>query len=310
MNEQENKIFNTVYNNAILFLKRGIAEILEHNDKDDSPLKFETGIVCTLFIQMSIELALKAFLVKEKGVKSILEVRYQRKTDMQILSEFENNTLHTKKYNDLKQILINNETLSWFNETSYSHLEQFQQFRNKLVHLNLFLANADLYDLKFELIYVIVHIIVPLLSEISFEFETPSDFYKSHLNKDEFKKLISFPTYIEEMEKLAKDFTGFNYYCPECYQKTYSPENNLCYCCNLNFENAAEYTSCIVCKKKNSVIFDPLNIALNNHIMNGLCLNCGIKLSVHKCPKCETVYSFFDKKELKKCTPEKCFYDE
>lgn len=310
MTEQERKIYDTIFKNAVLFLNRGIGEILTHNDRKDSPLDGEIGIVSTLFIQMSIELALKAFLIKEQGVRSILLGRYQNKTEEYIFEKFENNTLHTKKYNDLKQILIDNEGLIWFSETDFDHLIQFQQFRNKLVHLNLFLGEADLYDLKYESIYVIVHIIVPLLSEISFEFETPSEFYETHLNKEEYKKLVSFHPYVEEMEKLAKDFTGLNYYCPECYQKTYSPENSLCYCCNLNFDNAAEYTSCIVCKEKKSVIFDPHNIAINNHVINGLCLSCESKIMVHKCPECEMAYSFFSKDELKKCTPEKCYYED
>jgi hypothetical protein len=308
MTEKELKIYETIFKNAVLFMNRGISEILTHDDRKDTSLDEETGIVSTLFIQMSIELALKAFLVKEQGVRSILLNEYQTRTEEYIFEKFENNTLHTKQYNVLKQILTDNERLTWFTETDFAHLEQFQQFRNKLVHLNLFLGEADLYDLKYELIYVIVHIIVPLLSEISFEFETPTEFYQTHLNMEDYKKLISFRPYVEAMEKLAKGFTGLNYYCPECYKKTYSPENNLCYCCNLNYEYVVEYTSCIVCNEKKSVIFDPQNIALNNHIMNGLCLNCDTKMQVHKCPVCERTYSFFNMEELSECTPEKCFY--
>ena len=110
------------------------------------------------------------------------------------------------------------------------------------------------------------------------------------------------------MQKLASTFTGFNYYCPECNQKAYSPVNNLCYCCNLKYEDAIEYTNCIVCNENESIIFDPLNIAINNHVLNGLCLQCDTKVLVHKCPKCKNTYSFFEKEELTKCTPEKCYY--
>lgn len=309
MTEQEKKIYDIVFSNAIFFLKRGISEVLSHNDNFDKALSKETGIISTLFTQMSIELAIKAFLVKEKGLKSILSDKYKNKTEEEILQSFEDNKLHTKQYNDLKNYLIKNERLTWFSENDYSHLEQFQQFRNKLVHLNLFLHEADLYDLKYEVIYVIVHIIVPLLAEISFEFETPTAFYNEHLNKDDYKKLISFPPYVYEMEKLASEFTGIRYYCPECYKKTYSPINNICYCCNLNYEYSVEYTNCPSCNAKNSVIFDPHNIAINNHIINGLCLNCDCRMKVHKCPKCDSKYGFFSINELEKCTPEKCFFE-
>ena len=309
MTEYEKKIYDTIYNNSVLFLKRGIAEVLSHQDISDAPLDKETGIISSLFTQMSIELALKAFLIRENGIKSILLNKYNSWTETEIFTAFEENTLHTKIYNDLKQVLIVNKNLAWFSENDYSHLEQFQQFRNKLVHLNLFLGEADLYDLKYEIVYVIVHIIVPLLAEISFEFETPTAFYNKYLNKTEYKKLISFRPYVSEMEKLVIDFTGVGYYCPECYKKSYSPVNHLCYCCNLSYEYAVEYTNCPACGAKNSVIFDPHNIEINNHIINGLCLNCETKMQVHKCPKCENKYAFFMKKELTKCTPTKCYYD-
>ena len=309
MTENEKKIYNTVYDNSILFLKRGIAEVLSHQDNLDAPFDKETGIVSSMFTQMSIELALKAFLIKEKGIKSILSSKYINRTDSDIFTAFESNTLHTKIYNDLKQVLIDNKSLTWFSDNDFYHLEQFQQFRNKIVHLNLFLGEDDLYDLKYEIIYVIVHVIVPLLAEISFEFETPTAFYNKYLNKSEYKKLISFRPYVSEMEKLAIYFTGVSYYCPECYKRTYSSVNDLCYCCNLSYEHMVEYTNCTVCKTSNSVIFDPYNMECNNHVINGLCLNCQTKMQVHKCPKCGNKYTFFIEKELTKCTPAKCFYE-
>jgi len=112
------------------------------------------------------------------------------------------------------------------------------------------------------------------------------------------------------MEKLAIENNGTAYYCPECYKKTYSPAINLCYCCNLNYSDAVEYTNCPACDAHNSVIFDPLNIELNNNVMNALCLNCDTKMSVFRCPKCEEVYPFFLEDELDKCNDLKCHYDE
>ena len=309
MSEDEEKIYQTVYGNAILFLKRAIKEILSQENPNET-FDVEIGIVSSLFVQMTIELALKAFLIKNTGIRTILKQQYKDKSDDDILASFEKNELHTKKYNDLKKALIDNENLVWFDQIHIAHLDQFQQFRNKLIHLNLFLEYDDLVDLKGETIFVIIHILIPLLTEISFEFETPTEFYEKYLTKKDFQKLISFPPYVEEMERIANEYSDIVYECPRCSKKTYSPENNLCYCCNLNYTHGVEYTECNVCHNQGSVIFDPLNIEFNGHIMHGLCLACGNKPEVFKCPVCKTKVSFFLKDELTECTPERCIYEK
>ena len=110
------------------------------------------------------------------------------------------------------------------------------------------------------------------------------------------------------MEKLAINCSGISYSCPVCRKKTFSPDNNLCYCCNLNLEYAVEYTDCLKCKNKNSVIFDHLNIEQNHNVMDGQCLHCDSRIKVLKCPKCGNTYTFLDKQELTKCTPDKCYF--
>lgn len=307
MNHNEEKIYQTIFDNAILFIKRAFKEIL--SDKNHfQTFDLETGIISSLFVQMSIELGLKAFLIKNLGIRTILINRYANKTDAEILDDFQKNDLHTKKYFELKNIIIDNEQLLWFGEKHLSHLDQFQEFRNKLVHLNLFLAESDLFDLKGEMIYTIVHILLPLLSEIGFDNESPTEFYSNFLSKEDYLKLINFPPYVEEMERVALEFTGAAYFCPECYKKTYSTENNLCYCCNLRYpEHAIEYVDCIFCDAENTVLFDPLNIADNNSVLQGLCLNCENKPMVFKCSVCDSKASFIcDIKELKKCKPNRC----
>lgn len=309
MTENEEKIYDTIYNNSIIFLKRGIKETFLLTNYTEDEYNVEAGLFSSLFIQMSIELALKAFLIKEKGIKTILQKRYKNKSDEEILNLFTNDKLHTKRFQDLKDIIIKEEYLTGFSENHFVQLDQFQQFRNKIVHLNLFLGNADIYDLRYEITFVIVHIIIPLLTELNIEIETPTEFYAKYLDKTTLSKLLDFPPYVEEMEKLAENFGGNVYYCPECYKKTFSTENNICYCCNLNFKYAVEYVDCPSCNSKKSIVFDCLNIGDNNNIITGLCLNCDTKINVFKCPKCEEAYAYYFEDELKKCTPEKCFFE-
>lgn len=317
--EQERYLYNTVYDNAIFFLKKGILEITSHNDYKDSPLAKECALISCLFIQTSIELSVKAFFIQSQGIKSILKGKYKGKrfqdmTELEIFNLFQDNIAQTKGYNDLIKILENNPTLIGFTEDHFGQIRQFQSFRNNLVHFNLSLAEANLYDLKYELIFAIVHLIVPLLTEISYDYETPNDFYiqalgagKPHEN-DIYKKLINFGPYTNAMEEIAKKFTGYAYLCLECGKRTYSPENHKCYSCNLDFEYAAGYVDCPYCKAKKAIVYDINNIALNNNQLNGSCLNCERKPIIFKCIECNEAYAFFNYKELKECKPEKCYY--
>ncbi len=190
-----------------------------------------------------------------------------------------------------------------FDEVGIDYINDFQRYRNQAVHFHLGLTNGDLYDLKYDLVYMLVHVIIPTLTEINLEFESPSEFYQNQLDKDDYKTLIKFPPYVSEMKKVAAQHAGLIYNCIECSEKTYSIDNEICYCCNLQFAGFGEYVNCISCMAPKSVIFDHNNIAINDHIMNGLCLNCGDRPSVFKCPTCDIATSFYSKEDLK----ETCF---
>lgn len=293
MNENTKLIYNTVYKNAVLFLKKGIKEIIKH---DNAGLKNNQAIFSCLYIQMSIELGLKSFLIKDSGIRTILLNKYENRTEDEIFASFNANTLQTKRFEDLKNFIKKN--YSFFDEAQYNQINKLQLYRNKLVHLNLFLDDNELVILKNELIYTIVHILIPFLTEISFEFETPSEFYQECLNKKQYKKLISFAPYVDEMEKLAKNNDGLAYECPNCFKHTFSPISEICYCCNLKFIDAAGYVDCKQCEAKKSVIYDVLNIEDNNNSINSKCLNCGDKSYVFRCPECEFALTYYFENEL------------
>ncbi len=307
----KNDYFGVMINQMVGYLSFENAQkflLPETTKKEWDESDHEQAIVSCLFIQMSIELSLKAFLIKECGIKTILNNQYQHHTIESIFEAFERNTLQTKRYEDLKNYIKSHSELTWFNNNHFNHLDKFQRFRNKLVHLNLSLDTNDLLAFQYELIYAIVHLLIPLLTEISFEFETPTEFYKIHLDKDQYEELINFPPYIEEMEKLSKEFTGLAYECTECFNRAFSPISEICYCCNLNFRDAAEYATCVTCTAPKSVVFDYLNIKHNENTINGLCLNCGEKQMVFKCADCEKTTTFYSKKELANTCYSKCLY--
>lgn len=293
------EIYSTIYKNSVLFLKRGIKEIIKtRRNKFDS----EQAIISCLLIQTSIELSLKAYLLKEMNIHTILK-NHRNSSNEVLLEKFNQNRLKTKNYDELKKFLKNNNDLGFFEDIHFQHLDKFQMYRNKLIHLNLFFSDEDLANLKNELIFAVTHILIPFLTDISFEFETPSEFYEKTLDKDDFNNLISFQPYVDQMRQIAIEYSGLAYECVNCYKRTFSPNNTICYCCNIDLFDAAGYIDCDACSSKKAVIYDTLNIHVNDHTINGVCMNCGEKNMVYDCPKCETKFTYYGKPDFveKKC---------
>jgi hypothetical protein len=70
------------------------------------------------------------------------------------------------------------------NETDEHFVSQFQSLRNKLVHVNYNFDSADLFDLNYDMIYVLVHIVPKLLAANE---EQPSEYLKQLLGPDAFR---------------------------------------------------------------------------------------------------------------------------
>ncbi|MDN3694318.1 hypothetical protein QWZ06_19545 [Chryseobacterium tructae] len=289
------EIYNTIYTNAILFLKRGIKEITKNGRAISDP---EQAIISCFYIQTSIELSLKTYLIKEIDIYSILESNRNLSPNL-LLEKFKQNHLKTKRYDQLKKSLKKNKNLTFFNDIHFKHLDKLQMYRNRLVHLNL-LSKDDINNIQKELIFAVTHLLMPLLTDISFKFETPTQFYKEHLDKNDYKSLISFHPYIDEMHNIAVKYSGLAYECLRCYNKTFSPNTEICYCCNLQLFDAAGYIDCDLCSSKKSIIYDTLNIHVegSENSINGFCMSCGDKMMVYDCPECEGKFSFYGKPDL------------
>lgn len=301
MDKESKLIYDRIYENSVMFLRSAIKELITHNS---DALENEQAIVSCIFMQMAFELGLKAYLIKTKSLAIILQDKHKNQSIETIYTAFEQGTLKTKSFEDLKKLVIADDEL--FNQTQIDYINRFQLYRNQAVHFNLNLESSDLYDLKYDLIYVLVYVIISILAEMNMDFESPSEFFDNHLDKEDYKTLISYRPYVEEMEKLAITHARLVYNCIECGERTYSVDNEMCYCCNLQFTDAGEYITCISCKKPQSLIFDHLNIASNGNLMNGLCLNCDERCEVFKCPKCGIAIPFYGKSELDGTCYTKC----
>lgn len=301
MNTEIKQIYDKIYGNAVMFLRRAIKELI---NKQGDVLEREQAVVSCIFIQMAVELGLKAYLIKTKSLESILQGRHKNQFPQDLYRSFESGDLKTKTFEELKRIIVAEGQL--FDQTQIDYINQFQRYRNQAVHFNLKLESSDLYDLKYELIYVLVRVIIPILTEINMDFESPSEFYQNNLDKEDYKTLVKYRPYVEEMQKVAAKHAFLVYDCIECGERTYSVDNEMCYCCNLQFADFGEYITCTACKAPRSLIFDHLNIKSNNNIMSGLCLNCQERPQVFKCPDCGIAFPFYAKSELEGTCYSKC----
>lgn len=251
------------------------------------------------FLQISLELATEYFLIKEKGLRAIIATRSQISlTDEELLQAFWKNEIKTKTFEQLKELMQEYSNDFSTSKDELTIIDIFQLYRNKIMHLN-YNFEQDLFDIKYEFIYLIVHVLIPLLNDEEYEV-TPSEFYEYCLNKDEFLKLINFPTYVEKMESLAREESRYVYKCLECHHETFSVNDELCYCCNFQMP-LQDFGDCILCGSEKSVVFDNLNIEINNNIMRGLCLNCDKYMLVFKCPQCGNIYTFVAKDQNITC---------
>ncbi|MBZ9637441.1 hypothetical protein [Clostridium sp. FP1] len=160
--------------------------------------------------------------------------------------------------------------------------------------------------MKKDLIFVIVHIIIKLLADDAKCLS--SVFYISNLDHDEFQKLISNGLYRAEMRELAKQSASTIYFCPICDNDSLNFDDKYCYTCVSSFDdyNSFGFLDCDCCKSKESVIYDKLNIHINDHISRSLCLACKEDGLIYECPICGYSYDIEKNFDEKNCSNGVC----
>jgi len=298
-------IYKTTLSNSLVFLNKAIAEIASHQDRDDAPLSIETATITVALLQISFELSLVAYSIREKGIASILLNKDKGLTYDEVHSRFVNNELKTRSFSELIDEL--KKERNFFDEDDLYHIETFQNIRNKLFHVGFNFYDGDLYDLKYDVIYFLSHPLLRFISSSS-EYETPAQIIQNHIEPNLYKKLIAFPPYIYQMERLASQCSD-TLKCLHCGNRSLSKDEGICYVCSEEYE-CDEFIHCGRCGAKRSVIYDHLNIKFNNNMARGLCLACGDDDVVFRCPKCDVAYGMETTFDSDICKPDKCaFFD-
>ena len=279
-------LVSKVRDNSWLFLRRAIKELVTHDDHNDDELPRETAIIATTFIQMSFELSLVAYFINSEGIHGIVKGSDKELSEAELLSKFEANSLVTKSFNTLKQQAVNQHA---FKREDDEHLvSEFQNIRNKLVHLNYEFSSGDLYDIKYELTYFLVQVIIPILTE---DYDRPSEIISINLDFNDFIKLINFSPYAEQMKVVAREKSDCVYECVHCGIESLATDdfgNEHCYSCCADLIGTG-FINCPYCNAKKSMIYDALNIdCQSDRTIKGLCLNCGEDDMIYSCNKCDS----------------------
>lgn len=274
----EETVAQSIRDNSVIFLRRAANEIANHDDRGDKAFDHETGTIVTVLTQMSLELAVASFLVKHDGLESIL-VKPERFTDDQIREKWLDNELRTKTFEEYRQLLEAKHLgiYSVFEDIN----QQFQQSRNKIMHLHFRFEEGDLYDLKFESTFMLIHIITQFIFEDDYNH---SDNIASLLSPDLFKKLVRFPPYQYYVKKLAEDYSRVVLRCPICECVAFSDVQRKCFACTYE-DPALRLLDCPKCSER-SVTYDHLNLDINKKLA-GKCLKCGSMHEVFKCTSCD-----------------------
>lgn len=277
----EAKVAESIQTNSIIFLRRAALEMANHDDDEDVGFDHETGTIVTVLTQMALELAIASFLVNHHGIRSIL-ISPDKLTDDEIREKWSKNELRTKKFEEYKQLLAEKHPGTW--SVFDGIVDTFQRSRNKIMHLHFNFGESDLYDLKFEATFVLIHATSYFIFGDNYDH---ANNISSILSKETFSKLIRFPPYQYHVERLAEEYSKVVLRCPMCEQVAFSDLELKCFSCTYE-DQFADLLRCPECSKR-SVIYDHLNLDINEKLPT-LCLNCEDRREVTKCIGCETPF--------------------
>ena len=285
MSDFERNIFEAVTDNSFLFLKESLGRLLE---RDSGYQEIENGLLTLTCaeLQIALELAVRATIIRKVGIAGVLKDDQKKFSEEEILKHYENKTLKVEDFDKLKNYLKKNNATSLLKK-EYQEIERFQLYRNKIVHFACEFSDYEMANLRDDILYYIVHVVLVLLSEDTTG-ESPAEYLQRKLSDEFYKQLKKYTPYIRAMERYASKMADTVWTCINCFHRTYSPEFDNCYLCGDETLRGYRRVDCSACGTKDSVIYDHLDIHNegNHHRMNGMCLNCEEKTEVFECPEC------------------------
>lgn len=225
-------------------------------------------------MQASLELLSKLFVLQHEGWKGILKNEYHNKSESEIISAIENGTVKTKPYWKNKNFVSQE---IYLNEDDKALLSSFQEHRNQVMHLGTINPSK-------EILYESIWLIVRIINQLNWQDTLPlKDQYlanslESMLGEKLYERLLSNSCYVGEAIDRAYELAPRDVkYCLQCSEEAWVLNNDdyrVCLVCGFRGdENIFGFADCPLCNSEGTVVFDPLNIDINEQI-NGKCCSC------------------------------------
>lgn len=302
------KIADSLEKNSILFLKKAIES---SNLLDNKMIDTEQMLFLCVHTQLALELVMKSMVISKESLKAILKNgKYDNYSESEIISLYMDNNVTVKSFEDIKNYVKSNSSIFNITKQDIKYIDLFQLYRNKIVHLNYHFNEDEYKQVKVSFIYVLVHIVLKMLSANHL---SVSEFLQEHCF--DITKVIKNKDFCDEMEKYVAENYEEAWLCPICSRKTNVAELKQCCTCLSEFDNSIIFgqEACINCGKEDSIIYDNLNIDINEGVIDGLCLNCKCKVQIYDCYYCSETFVLYRttremaKKHVCKCGGKK-FY--
>jgi len=267
MTQEANRVRSALSANALLFLGRATDVLAADAEAGDPPMAREDAVTAAVLIQIATELALKAACVREQGLRSILDPSEARRSDAEVVARIEGNVkVDTLTFERLKES-SKRQGLFGLNEDDWGVVTSFQTIRNRLVHLDFNFHPADLYDMKWDLLHMLVHVLVRLL----FVGTRSPEAYRDAIG-DRFFKLLDWGPYEQHLRNWVQLRDPL--VCPACEHSWFHAGQLRCMRCGLSYDAVAcGVGSCGDCASPNSVLYDKLNRQADGRHL-GRCLRC------------------------------------
>ena len=309
MNTFEQKIYNVVTHDALLFLKEGVMKLIDWDSHAMELTLNDVIILSCSQVQIALELSVRAYLIREKGIDSVVDQSYMRKyhKNESIEQIYDCGEL---KVNDIDTVKIQLKGIRNFflTKDDFTTIEKFQKYRNKIVHLCYPLQEGELESFRDGIMYYVVRIVLCMLYD-NYEELRPAEYFESLLGLDFYQKLWNDRGYIEAIERMAKERAVNVGLCPICDRETYIMDEEFWYLCNVEpMPGEWGRADCRQCGAKRSVIYDRLNIHMsgNEHNMPGVCQKCEAQPGIFECPKCGKTHWMFCDEDERTCSNGHC----
>lgn len=287
------EISAAMLHNSGLFLKKAAEEIAGHKDAYDKAFDIDRATLITVFMQVAVELASTALVLKHEGFAGVTRPKDCPSSDADAKALWESGRIRTLNFEDIKP----KASRYLGDATFWSIVDMLQRSRNKLVHFHSPLIEGDRFDLKYDGTHVLLQVIAALRKTEEHEFAFGA---MELLGLELFHRLVRFEPYQERSAARAREMDPKPHRCGRCGAEAYLRDGDTCIACGYSSDE--NFLRCPSCHNR-AVFYDHLNLEFNDWLP-ARCGQCQWTGNAAQCSRCSNDYLIDENK------PSKCPYCE